>query len=127
MLQDSKHFFFGIHVFGEMFGIAGESLNDPELLEAALKKGIASSGATLCDIQIKRFDPSGVTLLALLSESHASIHTYPEFGSLFFDAFTCGDHCKPQKIADELAATLKAERSQVQSLRRGNIEQSRLN
>ena len=120
--QPSPHGFHGVHIFGEMYGISSERLDHLEQLKAALEKGIQASGATLCNMQWKQFEPSGLTLLALLSESHASIHTYPEEGALFFDAFTCGTECKPEKIAEALEEVLKPERSHLQTVLRGEQE-----
>jgi S-adenosylmethionine decarboxylase len=96
-----------------------EMLNDPELLALYLKRGIEASGATLCNIQIKKFEPNGVTILALLSESHASIHTYPDKGALFFDAFTCGTTCQPSEIARALVEGLSPESTALRSMARG--------
>ena len=42
------------------------------------------------------FSPRGYTAVLLLSESHASIHTYPEHGACFVDLFTCGTTCKAE-------------------------------
>lgn len=114
-----QHFFHGVHVLGEMYGIKAELLNDANLLEAALRNGINASGATLCSTQVKEFEPFGVTVLALLSESHASIHTYPDRGALFFDAFTCGSVCQPIKIAEALIEALAPTHHNLQSILRG--------
>lgn len=113
------HEFHGVHILGEMYGIDSDLLNDLKLLESCLNKGIELSGASLCGMQSKQFDPSGVTLLALLSESHASIHTYPDKKALFFDAFTCGDHCRPEAIADALIEVLKPEKHELKRVSRG--------
>lgn len=121
---DGTHDFFGVHIMGEMFGIEPQLLDCIDTLNTALEKGIIDSGATLCSMQSKKFDPHGVTLLALLSESHASIHTYPESGCLFFDAFTCGLECDTQKIADALVEILKPTRQSLQRVYRGNIPPS---
>lgn len=118
-MQSSEHVFCGTHILGEMFGIEANLLDDVDFLTNCLKRGIKDSGATICNIQFKCFDPSGLTILALLSESHVSLHTYPEFGTLFFDAFTCGNRCEPHKISDELTKTLKPRRVQVKTLKRG--------
>ena len=114
-----EHGFIGVHVLGEMYGIKRELLDDLAFLEKALRKGIEACGATLCGMSHKVFEPSGVTLLALLSESHASIHTYPEEGALFFDAFTCGPRCKPQYIADALLEALAPTTHNLQCIERG--------
>ena len=119
MSQIADHEFFGIHVLGEMYGIESKHLDDVEYLSSSLEKGISLSGATLCSMQHKKFDPHGVTLLALLSESHASIHTYPESGCLFFDAFTCGVECCTEAIANTLVEILQPKRTNLQTIKRG--------
>lgn len=111
--------FKGTHVFGEMYEVPADLLNDLALIEKALLAGIVASGASLCSIQHKEFEGGGLTSLALLSESHASIHTYPEKGALFFDAFTCGDHCFPHKIIDTLAEFLKPGQIEIKTVERG--------
>lgn len=125
MLPGDEHIFQGIHILGEMYGIEPELLDNVELLEGALREGIEASGASLCGIQTKKFEPQGVTILGLLSESHASIHTYPDRGALFFDAFTCGTRCQPHKIAEALSKVLNPTRTNLQSVRRGEDSASR--
>ncbi len=119
MNNQNEHLFHGVHIFGEMYDIDAASLDNVEKLEAALTKGIEDSGASICGMQRKQFSPSGVTLLALLSESHASIHTYPEQNALFFDAFTCGPRCNPLKIADALCEALKPKKLDLKTIERG--------
>ena len=118
-MSNEEHDFHGVHILGEMYGIDPELLNDLDFLERILSLGISESGATLCGLQKKQFDPQGVTLLALLSESHASIHTYPDKGALFFDAFTCGDRCQPQRIAEILVEHLQPVEKELRSIQRG--------
>jgi S-adenosylmethionine decarboxylase len=67
----------------------------------------------------KRFEPQGVTVLALLSESHASIHTYPEVGAMFVDVFTCGDRAKPDVAIAHLVDSLKATTVSTDTVSRG--------
>lgn len=82
--------FTGWHVLAEFGDVDANLCDDLERLEAALRKSLVAAGVTICDVVHKKFDPQGVTVLALLSESHASIHTYPETGDIFVDVFTCG-------------------------------------
>ena len=117
--NSDDHIFFGQHVLGEFYGVSEEKLNDLLLLEKSIRKGIIASGASLCSLQKKQFEPAGVTLLALLSESHASIHTYPEKKALFFDAFTCGHTCQPKRIAEQLITDLQPSHHNLQVLERG--------
>ena len=120
MNEISEHKFIGVHIFGEMYGIDSKYLNDCNILKEALEDGIKQSGATLCSMQEKSFSPSGATLLALLSESHASIQTYPEFNALFFDAFTCGQTCRPERIAEALIKALKPKTHKLHKKTRGD-------
>lgn len=119
MHQTEQHIFQGVHILGEIYGVEASLLDNVSYLEELLRKGIALSGATLCGIQSKKFEPSGVTILALLSESHASIHTYPQDGALFFDAFTCGMTCRPERIAEVLLEGLNAKEHNLQKVIRG--------
>jgi S-adenosylmethionine/arginine decarboxylase-like enzyme len=48
-----------------------------------------------------------LTMVFLLSESHASIHTYPEHGACFVDLFTCGNKCSGEKFDQALREYLK--------------------
>lgn len=78
-------------------------LNSPEALFSVMEKAINASGATILDYCSYEFDPEGYTLVFLLSESHASVHTYPEYGHCFIDLFTCGTSCDALKFHEVLS------------------------
>ena len=63
---------------------------------------VRASGATILDQTPYVFPPNGLTIVYLLSESHASLHTYPEHGACFVDLFTCGDLCSPERFDEAL-------------------------
>ena len=67
----------------------------------------------------KQFLPSGFSAVLLLSESHTSVHTYPEKNALFADAFTCGTNCDPKIIIDELVNGLEVENCKTKIIHRG--------
>jgi S-adenosylmethionine decarboxylase len=66
-------------------------LNDEKCLMNLLSSAAIVSGATVITTIYKKFEPQGVTVLILLSESHISIHTWPEKGEAAVDVFTCGN------------------------------------
>ncbi|CAA9572743.1 MAG: S-adenosylmethionine decarboxylase proenzyme, prokaryotic class 1B [uncultured Truepera sp.] len=101
----AAHPFAGHHLLAELYGVVPSKLDDPELLAGALRRGVEQGGATLLHLEVRRFNPHGVTVLALLAESHASLHSYPEAGALFFDAFTCGKG-QPEAILAAVVAAL---------------------
>lgn len=92
-LLGSVHQFKGKHYTASYRGCEYRSLVDIPALREAMIHAVEKSGATLLDISEHTFPGDGYTMVILLSESHASIHTYPEVHSCFVDLFTCGDNC----------------------------------
>lgn len=74
-------------------GCNQEALENLEALEKAMREATLASGATILETASRVFPPNGFTLIILVSESRASIHTYPECGACFVDLFTCGTRC----------------------------------
>jgi S-adenosylmethionine decarboxylase proenzyme len=111
--------FSGTHVIADIYDIDPEAVNDENLIVSAVADGITRSGATICGMQTKRFEPAGFTAMFLLSESHVSVHTYPDQNSLFFDAFTCGSRCNPERVIDQLISALGKCSHRVKIIQRG--------
>jgi S-adenosylmethionine decarboxylase len=111
--------FTGQHVLAELEGVDPELLDDEQFLRETLHNALSLSRATVCQMIAKRFEPQGVTVLALLSESHASLHTYPEDGSIFIDVFTCGHTAQPERAVELLAEALKPASKTVRTIHRG--------
>jgi S-adenosylmethionine decarboxylase len=109
----------GRHVIGELLGGNPYLLNDERYLRAALKEAAERAGGTVLDVTSHKFTPQGVTALALLSESHISIHTWPEHGYCAVDVFTCGDHTDPQLACDFVSKALECTEESVRVLERG--------
>ena len=74
-----------------------------------LEASLVLAKANILRIFGEKFEPQGVTLLALLSESHASIHTWPEIGYAAVDLYTCGDTTFTHRAAEFLKVKLKAQ------------------
>ena len=58
---------------------------------ARLDAAIGAGRFTLFQKVVQRFEPQGVTAVAVVGESHLAVHTWPEEGRLFLDIATCGD------------------------------------
>lgn len=76
-------------------------------------------GATVLSVQAKQFEPQGATVLVMLSESHLSIHTYPERGFAAIDCYTCGETVDPQLAIDYMVSVLKPKNTYAKKLIRG--------
>ncbi|NKY59725.1 adenosylmethionine decarboxylase [Nocardia flavorosea] len=112
--------FTGRHVLAEFGGVDGTLCDDLDRLTAALHAALTTAGVTICEMVSKQFEPHGVTVLALLAESHASLHTYPESGDIFVDVFTCGTSAdSAEAVAEYLRAALSPRRVQISTVRRG--------
>jgi S-adenosylmethionine decarboxylase len=85
--------FAGKHFLASYLDCNITALNDLDGLCQAMDEAVHASGATILNRYVHAFSPCGVTIMYTLSESHASIHTYPDVNACFVDLFTCGDHC----------------------------------
>ncbi|SEP07632.1 MULTISPECIES: adenosylmethionine decarboxylase [unclassified Paenibacillus] len=110
---------FGRHVAVDAWGVDFDLLNSAEYLQAQLVEAAEACGATVMSVQSKQFEPQGATVLVLLSESHLSIHTYPERGFAAIDCYTCGETVDPQMAIDYLVSVLKPEKTYAKKLVRG--------
>jgi S-adenosylmethionine decarboxylase len=108
----------GKHCILELYHCSSDKLNNEAFLRSTITKAVHSAGATLLQLISHRFEPQGITGLALLAESHLSIHTWPEARYAAVDVFTCGDHTMPDRACHELAAALEAGDYNLQSFLR---------
>ncbi|MCM3785815.1 adenosylmethionine decarboxylase [Neobacillus mesonae] len=110
---------FGRHVAVDTWGVDFDLLNNEEYLQAQLVEAAEACGATVLSVQSRQFEPQGATVLVLLSESHLSIHTYPERGFAAIDCYTCGETVDPQLAIDYLVSVLKPTKTYAKKLVRG--------
>lgn len=110
----------GTHCILELFGCRRDLLNDEPRIRQALTDASQQGMSTLLNLTSHRFDPQGVTALALLAESHISIHTWPEHQYAAVDVFTCGEHAQPLHACAFLARYLQADDHLVRVLNRGS-------
>ncbi|MBA4493859.1 adenosylmethionine decarboxylase [Paenactinomyces guangxiensis] len=110
---------FGRHVAMDTWGVEFNLLNDVSFLENHLRKAAEACGATVLSVQAQPFEPQGVTVLVMLSESHLSIHTYPEKGFAALDCYTCGHTVDPMIAIEYMLNVLKPTQAFPKVLRRG--------
>lgn len=71
-------------------------LDDENFVRDVVYQASVKCKSTLLALNSHKFDPQGITCVAMLAESHISIHTWPENGMAVCDVFTCGEHTVPQ-------------------------------
>jgi S-adenosylmethionine decarboxylase len=108
----------GVHLIIDLHG--ARRLNDIDHIESVLRRCVDAAGATLLHIHLHRFQPDGVSGVAVLAESHISIHTWPEAGYAALDVFMCGK-TDPDRCVPILRTAFAAKRVDVSELLRGQV------
>lgn len=94
-------------------------LDDISYMEEAFKAAVEAAGATLLSMNFHHFTPNnGISGVAILAESHISVHTWPEYGYAAFDIFMCGG-AEPLKGADVLKQYFAPKRCHISDCKRG--------
>jgi S-adenosylmethionine decarboxylase len=106
----------GVHLIVDLHG--AEGLDDADLIEATLRHCVDAAQATLLHIHLHHFHPNGVSGVAVLAESHISIHTWPDSRYAALDLFMCGKAI-PDACIPVLRKAFKAKRVEVSEILRG--------
>lgn len=117
----SENLILGRHVLCEAFECDSDYLNDEERIRQILSEAAKVAKTELRDLMIETFTPYGITAVAIVSESHLSIHTWPELGYAAIDVFTCGDQSDPVAAAEYIAQELDSTFVTQNEMKRGVI------
>ena len=112
LVNNSKHFLL------ELYRCDYEKLNDESFLRCTLNNAAKFANATVLNLISNKFEPQGVTAIALLAESHMSIHTWPEAHYSAVDIFTCGQNMKPELASQFLIESLMAKEHSLRVIER---------
>ena len=96
------------HILFTLKGCPFGPLDDEVFIRMLLYGATKECKSTLLNLATHKFDPQGVTGVAMLAESHISIHTWPEKGMAVCDVFTCGDTAMPELGVEYMKEQLKA-------------------
>ncbi|MGI9149437.1 MAG: adenosylmethionine decarboxylase [Chloroflexota bacterium] len=110
----------GRHVILEMWGC--QNLESVDTAESALREMVVALDVNLLDLRVYPFSPVGVTGIAIVSESHLVIHTWPEYGYAAVDIFTCGAVRDPKEAVNVLRRLFTPERIGVMEINRGQMD-----
>ena len=92
----------GIHVILDCWDCSFVDLDDVDKAISFVENVVNDANMHMLDMSFKKFEPQGLTLIGLLSESHISIHTYPEHGYMAIDLFTCGENNPVEPLLNNL-------------------------
>lgn len=112
----------GTHLIIDLRG--ARRLDDIEHIGETLRAAVEASGATLLHLHLHHFTPNaGVSGVAVLAESHISIHTWPERAYAALDVFMCGD-AQPERTLDVFQRAFSPEKLQVTEHLRGRCDET---
>ena len=106
------------HLLLELYKCDYEKLNDESFLRCTLNRAAKLANATVLNLISNKFEPQGVTAIALLAESHISIHSWPESNYSAVDIFTCGQNMMPELASQYLIKALEAEEHSLRVIER---------
>jgi len=112
----------GKHLLLELKDCNKEVLNDVAFLKGVLRAAASECGATVLGESFHQFNPQGISGVVVIAESHLCIHTWPEYGYVAADIFTCGDSVQPEKAAQILIRKLGAKNHSIVEIQRGILD-----
>ncbi|ARI76834.1 adenosylmethionine decarboxylase [Halobacillus mangrovi] len=119
----------GRHVIAELWDCNEGKLNDMSYIEQVFVDAALKAGAEVREVAFHKFAPHGVSGVVIISESHLTIHSFPEHGYASIDVYTCGDRIDPNVAAEYIVNALEAGRNETVEVPRGmgpvEVQQSR--
>jgi S-adenosylmethionine decarboxylase len=109
----------GVHLLLEFWQV--ENIDSIKTIKKALIEAVEAAGATLLKIELHKFSPQGISGVAVIAESHISIHTWPEYNYVAIDVFTCGQKVKPYRAVAALKKSFQPKKFKIKEIKRGKI------
>lgn len=109
----------GVHYLISFFGCDSEQIDSVKFWENLLPESLRETKMTILDRRFYKFDPQGVTGFLLLSASHISIHSWPEYGYVACDLFSCSGDEETKYVVDYLVNNIKNSKTEMKKICRG--------
>jgi S-adenosylmethionine decarboxylase len=109
----------GHHYIVEASGCDPKIIGSVEKVQQILVKAAEVAGAQVWSISFSRLPPHGVSGVVVISESHISTHTWPEYGYVALDIYTCGKHVDPEKAVVFAVEAFGSSTSHITEITRG--------
>ncbi|GAB6181415.1 adenosylmethionine decarboxylase [Desulfotomaculum defluvii] len=119
----------GVQLMAEVWECDPEKLNNLKTVEEIMVGAARKANAEIREVVFHRFEPQGVSGVVVISESHLTIHTWPELAYAAVDIFTCGEHVDPWIALENITQEFNAEEINVMEITRGmkNLKRLRKN
>ena len=115
---------FGIHIVSDLYGCDPRKLMRMEEIKKILETTVEKSGLTKIKSSFHQFNPPGVTGFVLLAESHVAIHTWPEYGYVSLDVYSCGPPDGSFSVHKRIIDFFKPKKASTRVFTRGKLDES---
>ncbi len=109
----------GMHILIDLFGCDPHQINSSKFWNDTLTGAAQTAGMEVLHSHFHEFKPQGITGFLLLSTSHISIHSWPEYNYVACDVFSCSDEAETIMAADFLIQAVESTKKKVQKIKRG--------
>jgi S-adenosylmethionine decarboxylase len=109
----------GVHILLDFWG--AKNINSVKFVRKALFDAVKASKFTLLKVDLHKFSPQGVSGVAIIAESHISIHTWPEYEFAAIDIFSCGDK-DPKPAVKSLKKSFTPKKVLTKEIQRGEFK-----
>lgn len=109
----------GVQLLAEIWECDKNKLDDIKGIQDIMVGAAKIANADIREVVFHRFEPHGVSGVVVISESHLTIHTWPELSYAAVDIFTCGEHIDPWDALEKITQELNAEDAHVIEISRG--------
>ena len=110
----------GVHILADFW--FGKIIDKKSELKKILLNAAKKSNSTPLEIFVVKFKPQGITGIALLAESHISVHSWPEINYIGIDIFTCGEKATPMDAFEYLKKEFKPKKVELKEIKRGVLK-----
>ncbi len=125
-MSEGRRGIIGKHVYGNLYDCDEEVLANEQQLREIVTQAAELANMTIWDLKSWKFggEKGGVSVIALVVESHISIHTWTEYAYATVDVYTCGEKADPEVAFNYIAEKLKARRVEKHYADRSSIKLS---
>lgn len=114
-----KHPTRGEHYVVELSGCDPEVIGNVARVQDIMTEAAERANTQVWAVSFHRFPPNGVSGVVVISESHLSVHTWPEVGYAALDIYTCGEQSLPEKAVEYASQAFRAQSMHITEITRG--------
>src|SRR3989344_2100313 len=117
----------GKHFVFDLYGCDFHEVDSAKHLEETMRGAAQAARMEILHTYFHKFEPQGVTGMLLLSTSHISVHTWPEYGYAAFDVFSCSDEAQTTLAVAHVMKHITHTRKRMRAVDRGYAELKTIN